>query len=754
MAIRIEKVIDSLKKSPRHRDRVEHIEILSSQNPIYGGLRKDFSANIRNYLLRKAIKLYKHQCEAIENLRAGKNIIITTPTASGKTLAFNLPVFERLHQDKEATALYLYPSKALSQDQLKVIKELETIGRIKTNSAIYDGDTPSYKKQKIRDSSRIIISNPYELHQILPWHYRWQKFLRNLNFIVIDEAHRYRGIFGSSVAFLIRRLQRICKFYGSSPQFILSTATLANPLEFSEKLTGLDCELISSDGSPKGKKYFIFYNPYFDGIGTLSTHQESMDLFLFFIKKNLQTLCFALSRKMAESIASQSKKKLKESERYLASKIAAYRAGYLPEERREIENKLKEGTLRGITSTNALELGIDVGSLDAVIISGYPGTIISTWQQAGRAGRGIEESIAVLVAFQNPLDQYFIKHPQAFFDKSHEEAVIDLSNPYILSGHLMCAASELPIQLEEKGMYWKENVEDILTALERENLLQKTPHGWVYSGKGRAVDAVSLDTISSETFKVIKQGKLLETMDRAQAYREAYKGAVLLHQGETYLVKDFDLKNLIIQIEKKDVDYYTRVMDIADVKILEEVKRKKINEFIVSSGEVEVTEKYIKYKIMKYDRVLSTENLDLPPLSFKTMALWLIVPENIRKKVEARRLDFAGGLHGLEHALIAIMPFHVMCDRWDIGGVSVPSYPFTNGSKVFLYDGFEGGIGLTEKAFQLTDDIFKMTYELVRDCQCEEGCPACIYSPKCGNGNRPLDKEATRMILKELIARL
>jgi len=459
--------------------------------------------------------------------------------------------------------------------------------------------------------------------------------LRNLNFVVIDEAHRYRGIFGSSVAFLIRRLQRICQFYGSSPQFILSTATLANPLEFSEKLTGLDFELISSDGSPKGKKYFIFYNPYFDGIGTLSTHRESMDLFLFFIEKNLQTLCFALSRKMAESIASQSKKKLKESERHLASKIAAYRAGYLPEERREIENRLKKGTLRGITSTNALELGIDVGSLDAVIISGYPGTIISTWQQAGRAGRGIEESVAVLVAFQNPLDQYFMKHPQVFFDKSHEEAVIDLSNPYIVSGHLMCAASELPIQLEEDGIYWEENVEDILKALERENLLQKTRHGWVYSGKGRAVDAVSLDNISSETFKVIKQGKLLETMDRAQAYREAYKGAVLLHQGETYLVNDFDLKNLIIQIERKNVDYYTQVMDIADIEVLEETKRKKINGFIISSGDVEVTEKYIKYRIMKYDRVLSTENLNLPPLSFKTMAMSLTNPENIRKKVEA-----------------------------------------------------------------------------------------------------------------------
>ena len=656
-----------------------------------------------------------------------------------------------MYQDKKATALYLYPTKALSQDQLKVIKELETITGIKTNSDIYDGDTPSYKKQKIRDRARIIISNPYELHQILPWHYRWQKFLKNLKFIVIDEAHRYRGIFGSNVAFLIRRLQRICKFYDSSPQFILSTATLANPLEFSEKLTGLSFELISSDGSPKGKKYFIFYNPYFDGLATLSTHQESIDLFLFFVRRNLQTLCFTISRKMAESIALQSKRKLRESEKHLAHKVTVYRAGYLPGERRDIEDKLKKEILKGITSTNALELGINVGSLDVVIISGYPGTIISTWQQAGRAGRGRDESIAVLVAFQNPLDQYFIKHPQVFFDKSQEEAVVDLSNPYIVSGHLMCAAAELPVLPEKEQLYWGEDLRNILKALEEENLLQRTAHGWVYSGKGRAVDAVSLDTISSETFKVICEGKLLETMDRQQAYREAYKGAVLLHQGETYLVKDLDLKNLIIEIEKKDVDYYTQVMEIADIKILEEAKRKRINQFIVSLGKVEVKEKYIKYKIMKYDKVLAMENLNLPPLDFKTTALWLTLPEEIREEVKSKGLDFAGGLHGLEHALIGIMPFYVMCDRWDIGGVSVPSYPFVDEAKVFIYDGFEGGIGLMEKAFQITSDIFKMSYELVRDCQCEEGCPACIYSPKCGNGNKPLDKKATEILLEKLI---
>lgn len=768
---KMEAVISYLKRDSRYKDRVEHIEFLPPKEPTYGELKKDLSRNIKNYLLKKGIKLYEHQCDAIESLRLGKHVVITTPTASGKTLAFNIPIFERLEQDKSATTLYLYPTKALANDQLKVIKEFESLSGVGVNPNVYDGDTPPNKRPKIREISRIIISNPYELHQVLPWHYKWQKFLSNLKFVVIDEAHRYRGVFGSNVAFLIRRLRRICSFYGSEPQFILSTATLANPIEFGEKLAGLNFELIDNDGSPKGKKYFIFYNPYFDGVGTLSTHQETKDLFLFFVKNNLQTLCFTVSRKMAELIALWSKKELKESGAYFADKITAYRAGYLPEERREIESNLKNGILKGVTSTNALELGIDVGSLDSVVISGYPGTIISTWQQAGRAGRGTDESIAILVAFQNPLDQYFMKHPRVFFDKSHEHAIIDLSNPYIVSGHLMCAASEMPIKLAENGIYFGDNVEDILKALERQVLVQNTPNGWVYSGKGRATEAVRLDNISSDIFKVIFDGEILETMDRTQAHREAHKGAVLLHQGEAYIVEDLDLKNSVVQVKKRDVDYYTDAMKIVDIAILEEIEKKEIANFAVSFGDVEVNEQYFGYKIMKYDKVIGTERLDLPPLNFKTMGLWFVVPEDTKEKIwEERKKDkdikeklnekseedlkreiFAGGLHGIEHAIIGIMPFHVMCDQWDIGGVSAPNHPDTMKPTVFIYDGFEGGIGLTEKAFELVVEIVKMTLELVRDCKCEDGCPACIYSPKCGNENKPLDKKATILILEELL---
>ena len=780
-------VISKLLRNSQYKKRVEHIETLLFKEPIYGELKKDLHLNIKAYLLKKNIKLYKHQCDAIENLSAGKSVIITTPTASGKTLAFNIPIFERLIQDKSATALYLYPTKALANDQLKVIKEFESLSGIGVNPNIYDGDTSQNKRPKIRKTSRIIISNPYELHQVLPWHYKWQKFFGNLKFVVIDEAHQYRGVFGSNVALLIRRFRRICSLYGSNPQFILSTATLANPIEFGEKLIGVRLELIANDGSPKGKKYFIFYNPYYDGVGELSIHQETKDLFLFFVKNNLQTLCFTISRKMAELIAFWSKEELKKTEQYLVDKITAYRAGYLPGERREIENNLKNEVLRGVTSTNALELGIDVGSLDSVIISGYPGTIISTWQQAGRAGRGVSESVATLVAFQNPLDQYFMRHPKIFFDKSHEHAIINLSNPYVVSGHLMCAAAEMLIQLGEDGIYFGDDAEDILKALEKQGLVQDTPNGWVYSGKRRATEAVSLANISSEIFKVICDGKLLETMDRTQAYREAHEKAVLLHQGETYIVEDLDLKNSIAQVKKKDVDYYTEAMKVVDIRILEEIEKKEIGSFSVSFGDVEVNEQYVGYKIMKYDNMVGMEKLDLPPLNFKTEGLWFIIPEDIKEKIwKERKKDkdikeklnkrykeylkreknkdineknlkreiFAGGLHGIEHAMIGIMPFHVMCDRWDLGGVSTPNHPDTMEPTIFVYDGFEGGIGLAEKSYELITEIVKMTYELVRDCKCENACPACILSPKCGNDNEPLDKKGTILILKELLHRM
>ena len=412
----IDDVIKNLKKSRYYEKQIVHIEELPAKQASFGELEKPLPKNLQDCLLKRKIQFYSHQAKAINLVRQGKNVVIATPTASGKTLAFNIPVLEALTNDNKATALYLYPTKALTNDQLKVIRELEKNTGIKANANVYDGDTPQHQRANVRENSRIILTNPYGLHQYLPWHYLWRKFFQNLQFIVIDEAHVYRGVFGSNVAMVIRRLLRICNFYHSNPQIILSSATIANPKEHAKKLTGKDFEVISIDGSPRGKKSFVFWNPPFiDTNNTIrrSTHQETKDLLTLSVLKNLQTLCFTTSRQMAELITRWTKEEL--TRRSKPSKVVtAYRAGYLPQERREIENRLKTKDLIGVVSTNALELGIDIGSLDSVIISGYPGTVISTWQQAGRAGRSNADSLVTLVAFQNPSDQYFMKHPEDF----------------------------------------------------------------------------------------------------------------------------------------------------------------------------------------------------------------------------------------------------------------------------------------------------------------------------------------------------
>lgn len=750
----IKNTLNTLKSRKWYKNRLEHINVLKSQPPTYGNTRAILPQYIQNYLSKNNIKLYKHQCEAIDLLRSGENVIITTPTASGKTLAFNIPIFEKLIQNKDATALYIYPAKALANDQLKSMKELEKFCGMNLNPAVYDGDTTKDKKRQIRKNSRIIITNPYELHNVLPWHHQWENFLSNLKFIVIDEAHQYRGVFGSNIAFLIRRLLRICNYYGSNPRFILSTATIANPIEFSEKLTGLKFKLISDDGSPKGKKYFICYNPYFDSVGKTTTHVESQNLFQLFVLNNLQALCFTTSRKMAELIARRAKQEIAEIDQALARKISAYRAGYLASDRREIENMLKNGDLRGVTATNALELGIDIGSLDAVVISGYPGTIMSTWQQAGRAGRGTDDSIVAFVAFQNPLDQYFMKHPELFFDKPHEHAIIDLSNPHIIEGHLMCAAKEMPVKPRMIKIDFECDVDDHIKSLASKRLIEKSSKGYVYSGTKYPPFEVSLGNISSEIFKVYHKGNVLETMDKRQAYTEAHQGAVLINKGETYIVHDFNLAKNTIKVVKKDVNSHTSVQKDIDIKILREINQREIGNLKISFGELKVSEYYPKYKIIEKSQVVSVRNLKLPPIQFKTKGMWINLPENIKEGLKCaidKKEVFDGGIHGLEHAMISIIPFHVMCDRFDIGGVSTSNHEDTKMATIFIYDGFEGGIGLTEKAYDLIEETAKMTYELVRDCTCEEGCPACIYSPKCGNDNKPLDKEGTLFILGQIL---
>ena len=753
--------IDMFKNNVRYRENIAHIETIPAKEPSFKKV-DNLNKKIIKYLDLKDVKLYKHQAETYEAIKDGENVIITTPTASVKTLAFNLPIMETMIEDENATALYIYPAKALSNDQLHVLENLEEKLDIKIKPRTYDGDTPRADKKSIRENSRIVLTNPYQLHLILSWHHQWSRFYKNLRYIVIDESHYYKGVFGSNVAFLIKRLKRIANFYGSYPQFILSSATLANPLELANKLTGEDFILVDNDTSPSGEKDFILYNPFKNYVRKKtntnqapSVHMETENIFMYLMLKNIQTLCFTISRKTTELIAMWAKKDMTQVKGKLAHRIAAYRAGYQATERREIEEGLKSRKYLGVTCTNALELGINIGSLDAVIISGYPGTMISTWQQAGRAGRSNQKSLAVLIAFENQLDQYFMNNPKFFFDKPHENAIIDLTNPILQEAHLLCACKELPLKRGEAEKYFSisQNVIDNLVC--KKDLYENHKGDFIYPYDDNPAMDHSLDQISSEEFKVMNNGNLLETMEKSQVYREAHEGAILINKGDTYVVNSVNLKNGFVNVSKEVVDYHTMVLNQTDINIKKKISKTKYGNMTIHFGELTVSEDYFKYKKMHFSKAIGTFPLELPPLKFNTKGLWFTIPKNVKDTLEDMFPNeeevFAGGLHGAEHALIGLFPLHTMCDRFDIGGLSTNYHEDTQEATIFIYDGYEGGIGICEKAVDVFVELLKSTIDLLNNCQCQSGCPSCIYSPKCGNDNKPLHKNATKYILEYML---
>ena len=750
--------IDAFKNDVRYRENIAHIETIPAKKANFKRV-DNLNEKIIDYLESKDMKLYNHQAETYNAIHEGEHVIITTPTASGKTLAFNLPIMETMIEDKEATALYIYPAKALSNDQLHVLEDLEDEMNIKINPRTYDGDTPREDKRGIREKSRIVLTNPYQLHLILSWHHQWSRFYRNLRYIVIDESHYYKGVFGSNVEFLIKRLKRIANFYGAYPQFILSSATLANPLELANRLTGEEFKLVDNDTSPSGEKDFILYNPFknykrnkVNMKNAPSVHMETENIFMYMMLKQIQTLCFTVSRKTTELIAMWAKNDMTQIKGKLAHRIAAYRAGYRPEERREIEDGLKSGKYLGVTCTNALELGIDIGSLDAVIISGYPGTMISTWQQAGRAGRSRQKSLAILIAFENQLDQYFMNNPTFFFDKPHENAIIDLTNPILQEAHLLCAAKELPLKYGEVEKYFGISDEILEDLLSKKDLHINARGDYMYPYDDNPALDHSLDQISGQEFKIMNNGQLLETMEKSQVYREAHEGAILINKGDTYVVDSVSLSRGFVNVSQKTVDYHTMVLNQTDINIKKKLSKTKYGNLTIHFGELTVSEDYFKYKKMQFSKSVGTYPLDLPPLKFNTKGLWFTIPKSVKDTLEDMFPNeeevFAGGLHGAEHALIGLFPLHTMCDRFDIGGLSTNYHEDTQEATIFIYDGYEGGIGICEKAVDVFVDLLKSTLDLLNNCNCQSGCPACIYSPKCGNDNKPLHKNATKYILE------
>jgi DEAD/DEAH box helicase domain-containing protein len=757
---RTDEFVEHLKGLSFYQGQVCHVEHIAAREARYGSLDTPLSDSLRRALERLGVtQLYTHQADAITAVRAGHHVTVTTSTASGKTLCYNIPVLEAVEGDPRACALYLFPTKALAQDQLRNLRELAAEARLDMHCGTYDGDTPRSARARIRKSAAVVLTNPDMLHVgILPNHRLWSRFLGDLRFVVVDEAHAYRGIFGSHVACILRRLRRLCRRYGSNPLFICCSATIANPAEHIENLTGLSPIVIAEDGSPRGPRDFVIWNPPFSDekrARRRSANVEASRLFTELVRQGLRNITFTKARKVAELILHYSREILKEEEPGLVPLVGSYRAGYLPRERRQIERGLSEGHLLGVTATTALELGVDIGSLDATVLVGYPGTIASTWQEAGRAGRGVRRALSFLIGLDNPLDQYFMRHPEQLFGRSHENALLDPSNLHLLRAHLPCAAYEFPLTKADEDFFGT-RFEPAVRSLTEEGELEWRAGRWFYPSSSYPAESVSIRSVSGGSYSLLDESRgdvLLEEIDAGTAFRRIHPGAIYLHQGEAYLITELDLRRRVAYGRPVDVDYYTQPQETSDLRIVEPWREERFAGKRACHGQVEVTEQVVGFrrKQLVSDTTLREELLDLPAQSFTTAALWFDIPGEARAEVIRRGLDFHGGLHAVEHAAIGILPLFAMCDRQDIGGLSTPNHPDTGKPQVFVYDGFPGGVGITEKGFDLLPELWAATLRSIEECPCEEGCPSCIHSPKCGNNNEPLDKEAAITILHTLL---
>ncbi|MFQ5612890.1 MAG: DEAD/DEAH box helicase [Anaerolineae bacterium] len=756
--------ISHLKKQDFYHGQMMHVERLPARRARSGRLKQPLPQQLVATLKANRIPyLFLHQAQAINVIREGYHAVISTGTASGKSLCYNLPVLEAVTGDHRARALYLFPTKALAHDQLRALKALIRPLKPRPRFGAYDGDTPPSSRSRLRREAAILLTNPDMLHVgILPNHSLWTSFLQQLRFVIIDEAHVYRGVFGSQVAMVLRRLTRLCRFYGSAPQFICCSATIANPGEHVERLTGAEPVVINDNGAPRAPKQFVLWNPPFldkTNSARRSPNSEAASLFTELVRHNLRNITFTKARVVAELILRYARDALGRTDPDLKSRVASYRAGYLADQRRQIEQGLLRGDLIGVTATTALELGVDVGDLDATVSVGYPGTVASLWQQAGRAGRRRGASLAMLIGQDNPLDQYFMRHPRQLFDRSHEHALIDPGNIYILEQHLPCAAYELPLRPDDETCFGESFI-PAMVALEKKGLLAYEPDQdrWVYRGKN--YPAAQMGSLRSGVGSrpvalrdASQKFRSLEEMDSFSAPSRVHPGAVYLHQGESYLVRKLDLEKGEAILTPARVDYYTQPREISDIAIIRSYRHKPFKNTTAYWGTVRVTQQVVSFRRVQQfsEAQLGEEFLDLPPNTFETRALWWDVPPDWAPALARRGWDYLGGLHAVEHAAIGLLPLFAMCDRWDIGGLSTPAHPDTNLPQIFIYDGHPGGVGISEQGFALLAELWRATLSAIKDCPCQEGCPSCIYSPKCGNNNSPLDKRAAIWILQKLL---
>jgi DEAD/DEAH box helicase domain-containing protein len=742
--------IAALKGSSRFGPQVVHHEEIKGGDACFAELSSPLPASLRAALAGLGIsKLYSHQVAAINRIRDKSDVIVATPTASGKSLIYNLPVFEAILQDRHTSALYLFPLKALAQDQLRTIKELTAgLGRQQgPTAAIFDGDTSAHWRRKLRDNPpNILISNPDMLHlSMLAYHGNWSSFWASLTHVVIDEVHTYRGVFGSHMAWVLRRLQRICRLHGADPQFLLFSATVGNPAQLAGDLLGRrEVALIGESGAPRGDRHFIFLNPWDGAAHTASLMLEAA------LKRGLRTIVYTQSRKMTELVATWTQSRLGD----LRHKLTAYRAGFLPEDRREIEAGLASGELLGVVSTSALELGIDIGNLDICILVGYPGSIMSTWQRGGRVGRRQHDSLVMLVAQEDALDQYFMRHPADFFTRGVEDAVLNPYNQVIMRRHLICAAAEAPLSRDEPLLAdakFRREVDDLAGSADL--LLNVEGDTWFASRKypQREVDLRG----SGRSYAIRKAGdfELLGEIDEHRCFKECHPGAIYLHMGRTWLVQELDLDSRLVRVAPAQVNYFTRAMSNKETEIINVYETVQQGNIKASFGYLRVTDQVTGFqrKLIRGQKTIGTEYLDLPPQVFETEGLWFEVPQWLQNRLEQQQMHFMGGIHAVEHAAIGIFPLLVLCDRNDVGGISYPLHPQLRTPAIFIYDGYAGGVGLARQVFGRVRELLEVSRQTIAHCPCRVGCPSCVHSPKCGSGNRPIDKAAALTVLEGLL---
>jgi DEAD/DEAH box helicase domain-containing protein len=734
--------------------KIVHHRRIEGRGPTYAATSRELPATLVEALAACGIeRLFAHQAHAIDAARAGENVVVATPTASGKSLVFALPVLEAALDGHGATALFVYPTKALAQDQLAGLRALSSAtGRLRPpRFEIYDGDTPDHIRRKIKqDPPDVLITNPDMLHAgILAYHADWSPFLARLRFIVLDELHVYRGVFGAHVHHILRRLMRLAREAGADPRFVAASATIGRPGAFAETLMDAPFRVVTGSGAPTVARDVLLLNPV-----TVSPYTAAVRVVAEAAREGGRTIAFTKARRITELMHTW----LLQEAPDLKRQVAPYRAGYLPEERRRIEKKLFSGELRAVLATSALELGIDVGGLDVCVLVGYPGSRTSTWQRIGRVGRDGADALVVLVALPDALDQYVIAHPDELFDDVFERAVLDPWNPSVAGAHLVCSAAEAPLTREEIGAFpprGRRVVEDLVAA----GRLARDASGERYCSYRRRPQREISPRSAGAPYAILEDGtgRLLGTIDGMRVWHECHPGAIYLHAGLSYRIEQLDDAHRRVIAKVARVDYYTVVLGEKQTEILERLDERTLpipgGGVAVGFGRLKVTvtiREYQKKRLFDGEPI-ATHPLEAPPITYETAGLFVAIPAVLPRLLADEGLHFMGGIHAAEHAAIGLFPLLAIADRGDVGGISYTLHPQIGGPAIFLYDGVPGGAGLAEQAFHDLENLLRRTRELIEACPCDDGCPACIQSPRCGNGNKPLDKAAAARVLRVLL---